>query len=389
MVLESLATVWIDDPAHPADQGTSLDLQRAWPQAAGHLLLEYRSPAGDLYPGQWHRDPLFLADQASTLNQAHPNGALWGRNGSGDRVLLQPHGLDGRMTTLAARLRIPGNSLVSHRPGKRAVVRCSTGSGLSYRKFFASGKSFRRACQAVALLDGLGLRFATPEVLATDPQDRSLCFSALAGQSLHQLCRQDVADPAQAHQLGRALADLHAPDRVGHGAPLVAHSESSVLHSWLEKLVSFFPDLARQMAPMIQQQMTRDSLFPASQPAIIHRDFHDKQIFHTEQGVGIIDFDTLALGDPTIDLANLLVHLELRCLQGRTTAAFVNTYGQNVLESYATTIDPGRLLHCLDSIRLRLVCVYAFRRPWQSLLTPLRARVGRPFADGLDAPSPG
>jgi tRNA A-37 threonylcarbamoyl transferase component Bud32 len=389
MVIESLSTLWIDDPAHPEAVGTALNLQRAWPQAGGHLLLEYRSPTGHLYPGQWHPDPRFLADQASALNQAHPSGAVWGRGGTGDRILLQPHGLDARMPTLSARLQSPGHSLISHRPGKRAVVRATGPSGLFYRKVFATGKSFRKACQAEDLLNGLGIRFATPQVLETDQQEKSLCFSALAGQSLHQICQQGTADAAQAGQLGRALADLHDPGRIGRGDPLVAHSESSVLHSWLDKLANFFPDLAEPMAAMIHQQISRETLFQVSQPSIIHRDVHDKQIFHTDHGVAIIDFDTLALGDPTIDLANLLVHLELRCLQARTTADFVSTYGQQVLDSYGGGIEPTRLLHCLDSARLRLVCVYAFRPPWQALLAPLRARVGRPFADGLEGPVAG
>lgn len=383
MDFEALATLWLNDPAIPAAPVLTLALQRAWPQAAGHLLLAYRSPTGDLYPGQWHPDPQFLSDQANALKQTPQAGALWARSGNGDRVLLQPHGLDGRMTGLAPRLQDRSNALISHRPGKRAVVRSNSGAEVCYWKFFATRKSFSKACQAADLLNGMAIDFATPQVLQSDAQEKSLCFSALAGQSLHQICQQPTADVTQARRLGRALADLHDPGRVGHGDSLMPHAESAVLANWLEKLVAFFPDLAQQIAPMIDQQRKRDALYQVREPSIIHRDFHDKQIFHTDQAVAIIDFDTLALGDPYIDLANLLVHLELRCLQQRASTTFIRRYGQHLLQSYSDAIDHPRLLHALDATRLRLVCVYAFRPPWQSLLTALHARVGHAFADGL------
>jgi aminoglycoside phosphotransferase (APT) family kinase protein len=49
----------------------------------------------------------------------------------------------------------------------------------------------------------------------------------------------------------------------------------------------------------------------------LHRDLHDKQLILDETGVGLIDFDLAALGDPSLDLANLVVHLQGREAQGR------------------------------------------------------------------------
>jgi hypothetical protein len=54
--------------------------------------------------------------------------------------------------------------------------------------------------------------------------------------------------------------------------------------------------------------------------APLHRDLHDGQVLiAADGGIGVLDFDTLAAGDPALDLANLLVHFELRSAQGACT----------------------------------------------------------------------
>ena len=50
---------------------------------------------------------------------------------------------------------------------------------------------------------------------------------------------------------------------------------------------------------------------------LVHRDFHDGQVLLDESyAVGLIDFDLMAAGDPALDVANFLCHLELREHQG-------------------------------------------------------------------------
>ncbi|WP_396134697.1 phosphotransferase [Cellulomonas sp. ATA003] len=49
----------------------------------------------------------------------------------------------------------------------------------------------------------------------------------------------------------------------------------------------------------------------------VHRDLHDKQLLvDGSGGIGLLDFDLAAAGEAALDLANLLVHLELRVHQG-------------------------------------------------------------------------
>ncbi len=50
---------------------------------------------------------------------------------------------------------------------------------------------------------------------------------------------------------------------------------------------------------------------------LLHRDFFDKQVVVDADGrPGLLDFDTLAAGEAAVDVANMLVHLELRRCSG-------------------------------------------------------------------------
>ncbi|MDP9445155.1 MAG: phosphotransferase, partial [Actinomycetota bacterium] len=100
--------------------------------------------------------------------------------------------------------------------------------------------------------------------------------------------------------------------------------------------------------------------------ACLHRDLHDKQVLvdaHT-CGVGMLDFDLLAAGEPALDLANLLVHLELRAMQGWCSPYRAQVCAAAVLDGYRPGPGVRRRLPGYDlTTRLRLVAVYGFRPP--------------------------
>src|SRR5699024_1543681 len=58
---------------------------------------------------------------------------------------------------------------------------------------------------------------------------------------------------------------------------------------------------------------------PVPRRSLLHRDLDDKQLLVDGDGVGMLDVDTLGLGDPALDVGNLLAHLDLRVGQGWTT----------------------------------------------------------------------
>ena len=71
---------------------------------------------------------------------------------------------------------------------------------------------------------------------------------------------------------------------------------------------------------------------------------------------------------PAIDVANLLVHLELRVMQGHCGSEVAVVAGDAFLEAYRPDRDlRGRIDAYAAATRLRLACVYAFRPCWRHL----------------------
>ena len=96
----------------------------------------------------------------------------------------------------------------------------------------------------------------------------------------------------------------------------------------------------------------------------MHRDLHDCQLLLAPgpDGLrpGVLDCDLMALGDPALDLANLVAHLELRWRQGlpadaeAVTAVLLGAYRPDAAVRAALPFH-------LANARLRLRCVYALR----------------------------
>ena len=97
-----------------------------------------------------------------------------------------------------------------------------------------------------------------------------------------------------------------------------------------------------------------------------------------------MDFDTLAVGEAALDLANALVHLELRALQGHCLPHLAETAAKALLEGYRPDRQVRRRLQAYaDASRLRLVCVYALR-PRQEPVSALLDRLGQPVIGTME-----
>jgi aminoglycoside phosphotransferase (APT) family kinase protein len=155
-----------------------------------------------------------------------------------------------------------------------------------------------------------------------------------------------------------------------------------VLHRWLERLRTFDPSRYRSCQAE-EHSVYRALAGSPSPPVLLHRDFYGKQALIDRQGrVGLLDFDTLAVGEAALDLANALVHLELRGLQQHCSPRTARTAAIGLLEGYR----PGRQVRrrvqaYADASRLRLACVYAFRPPEAFTVSALLAQVGQPILE--------
>ncbi|MGY1885308.1 phosphotransferase family protein [Blastococcus sp. SYSU DS0753] len=318
-------------------------LLRAWPRGPEHLLLEATLGGGPT-AGQWFGDPGRARAVAEATVGATVHGGL----------VLQPQGADRRLRGLGELLAAPGAALLAHRPERRAVLRHGGPDGaVAYTKVVRPDRlpGLLLAAQRVPRLP-----VRTPRLLGSDLGLGRLTTAALPGRPLHELLASAAAVPA-CRSLGTALAALHrAP--VPPGTPVHdAAAEVAVLRRWAELARTFgaadvpgVEDVARALADR-----------PAGPPALLHRDLHDRQVLVADDGsVGLLDFDLLAAGEPALDVANLLVHLELREQQGLLGTAAV--LRDAVLEGYRpSTATLTRLPAYAAATRLRLAAVYAFR----------------------------
>lgn len=321
-------------------------LRRAWPRGPERLLLDLEADSGPV-AGQWLAEP----DRAATVAAATPGATAIGP------FVLQPGGADRRLPAVAERLRRPDTWLVGHRPERRAVLRDPDGS---FTKIVRPNR-WSRLLATARLAESLPL--PTPRILTADQTANSVTTAPLPGRTLTDLL-SDGSAPDACRAAGRALSVLH---RVDHRADvfrdLPSHdlaAEQAVTDHWLRQAHEHgaLPGPVDQAtAPTFPGPNRSDQL------TLIHRDLHDGQVLIDDRGrAGVLDFDLLAIGDPALDLANLIAHLELRATQGLVPdpAPLIAAVlaGYRPTKAIAARIPTYRAL-----THRRLTAVYAFRPP--------------------------
>ena len=361
-----------------------LALRRAWPRG-GDLTLEYESTEGEVVAAQWTAQTDRVADMARESERRSSVSRMAVLEIGGGALLIQEDGADRRLPGLAATVARPRTTLISHRAERRATVRLEGLAGPRYRKFVPPARLAGvvvAAERASALSNG---RLGTPELLEVDERAGAATFSELNGSPLHELLARGEGDQT-AIAAGKALHALHdcsPPDGLPRHA---ARDEIGVVLTWIERLEAHSPSLAARVAERATDTVAALGRLGPANAVPVHRDLHDKQVFVDEAGeVGLLDFDLLARGEQSLDLANLLVHFDLRALQGLCPSAQARSAAEGLLAGYEPPPEVlARAATYADATRLRLACVYAFRPRSSEVVERLLSLVG----DGLLADSP-
>ncbi|HET7326883.1 MAG TPA: phosphotransferase [Nocardioidaceae bacterium] len=359
-------TTPLEETIRRAD-AAGLALRKAIPKGPDQLLLELTDACGRLVAGQWRREPAQAADIADRLR------AMYGPDSAtllGAGVVIAHDGADRRLSSLHQQARRPGSRLLAHRAERRGVVRHADGS-------FVKVVRPSQVSQLVASLipaDVAGLVF--PTVTGVEAGAGCVRTAALPGRGLHELLQDtELSDhevDAALQQVGAAVAELH---HTPAGRVLSTHGaqdELAVARGWLEAATEF---------GLLSPSCWTDGLRVArrllsGQPSTsvrLHRDLHDKQLLIASGApVGLLDLDLSAAGEPALDLANLLTHLELRHLQGLVDQTRWQSAQAALLDGYR----PGpstlsRLPGYRQVARLRLAAVYAFRTAEPDLVRAL------------------
>ncbi|MDN5687805.1 MAG: phosphotransferase [Brachybacterium sp.] len=348
-------------PARVLADGTVWEVARAWPDDGRGLPLELRADDG-------------------------PSGGRGLRGArldptTGSATVFAP-GTDPRLPGLARRLAAdPDASVVSHRPGKRAVVRIGAPgdpAGERYVKIVRPGRAGRihDALTRASSFDG---PFRLQREVAAD--EESSTTAALTGTTLHEelsladgTWRRAWRDTLLAWAEALAAAPAEPRDGTIHGPA----EEIAVLETWRRRAADVDPAgaaMRESAAGAARRELSR--LETPAQPSLIHRDLHDKQILHAPGlAPGLLDVDTTALGDPALDLANLRAHTGWRELQEIWSPEHARVVREEIDAAALRGRIPAATLAAYEAGTLaRLACVYAFRPRWRVLARSLAAEL--------------
>jgi Phosphotransferase enzyme family len=341
-----------------------LDLDKTIPQGAGHLLLQMSRPDRSRLAGQWFADTS-RARVVARETQRRSGDDVEVAVLDGGRLLLQPAGADRRIPVLHEVAAARGATLVAHRAEKRGSVRRADQDGqVVYTKVVRPTRLSATLAGARVRVDGVRV----PEVTAADSDHGTMDCRALPGRMLHDILADPTRTTAEVTAAGRAVglavARLHACPPPSTLRTHDATDELVVTRRWLRQASDH--GLLDGAGRVVRQRLEDAKRLLADAPcetAFLHRDLHDKQVVVDDGGVvGVLDLDLAATGEPALDLANLLVHLELRSLQGLCSAARARACAEAVVDGYAPGLDTGRRVPAYAlTTWLRLAAVYAFR----------------------------
>lgn len=350
---------------------------RAWPGSgsrAESLALEL-TPHLDTPPD----DAAGSGAEASPENQ--PENRLRAGWWTERTCELLTYGEDPKLPDLA---RYRAGTVVSHRPGKRAVVRMGEGSESEYVKVVRSGRA-AGILGGVERASGFAETFRTPEVL--EHRGAAVRFSAVAGRSLHDGAAFTAEEWTRAwsevmHAWAQAVAVTPDPRRL----PLIhrADAEVKVLRHWHHVTSAYVRD-AEQGAHTVEHMAQMLSRLPAERLRLSHRDLHDKQlVWSTSDGPGLLDVDTACAADPAVDLGNLRAHAQWRVRQGVWSAEQAETVQLCVDQAADASGTPQHTVAVYERASLlRIGMVYAVRPRYAQLAAELRSELTPELAPAL------
>lgn len=247
--------------------------------------------------------------------------------------------------------------LVAHRLGKRAVLRITTAEN---KLFYVRLRGISSQSGSVSFANHQDLydklkneaTVSIPEPLGYTHDLGAAVFGELKGMPIDYT---SLEAPTQCRMISRAILELQSI-QCNSLATHTGVNEYKILLQLYARVRQYFPDLASTIkAPMdwVGEQLQQSSNTPS---VLTHRDLHQKQILMTSTKVGVLDFDTVCLAHPALDLGNLQAHIYL---EGRR-AGFDSTSLEAALSNELVGISEAELSPWRCSALLRLAMIYAF-----------------------------
>lgn len=234
-----------------------------------------------------------------------------------------------RMVEHRLGVRVRGWRSLGSVPGERLVISVDIGPAPIVVKVVTDGSASAAAATLVALAADSASRsmLLTPRLLFADPAQGVVAMTALEGTPYPDIATFSVLEPALC-RAGAATAELHHT-RLS-SVPLRPTGLTDHLTDLVRPAPLNLADALPGWATVIERAhdlIIRPTLEPGHFVPI-HRDLHLRQLVECRDGVGMVDWDLLALGDPAFDVATMLTYLEthLGDLAGPAAEAFLAGY---------------------------------------------------------------
>jgi hypothetical protein len=291
---------------------------------------------------------------------------------------------DPALPTLPAAVAGPGRrTVVRYHPGRRCTIRVDDDGRTRYAKVYANWHGERIHADGLELWHAasrgeLGFRVAEPERF--EPELHAVWHGSVRGEPVKD--RLGGPDGKElAWRVGRAAgtlsrAGLRPRARRNRGDELAAAARRC---AELERRV---PELGLPASRLLERLKRAYAACPVSKPRPVHGALHASQWLENGVGLALLDYDSLALGDPELDAATFLADVDV---QNRERVP-VDRLNSAFLAGYEETGDP------LDP---RLLAAYRANRRLEKALRVARAlrtdgdaKAGRRLRGALDCLEP-
>jgi hypothetical protein len=271
--------------------------------------------------------------------------------------------------------------LKAHRFGKRAVLAAKfwNWQGWNRRVFIRlRPTSYEAGSLAFALHQRLTARHSTsqvirlPEALAFDADLGAAVFSALPGRPPELTGPKSLNDASLCGSALRELREQGLPD----GELWTADDEIAGLELWQTRLGRYRADLETPFRTAVESVSRGLRNLSPLEPTACHRDFHEGQLLLGAGVCGMLDFDTMCLADPGLDIGNFRAHVRLSEIRGNGAAQEFEACFQ-ACAGTGPAGDAARNEAWKRAALLRLAAIYAFSSEPASVVRQLIAEASQ------------
>ncbi len=187
-----------------------------------------------------------------------------------------------------------------------------------------------------------GLAFSVPRPERWDEHHLTLWQGTVEGKPIRTSQLFDSNGPDLAYKMGHAIATFHQSSMT----PRIMFDQKTVLQQARRHGTALLvrePQLRGEVESLLRELQQAHDGATHKKPVPLHTDLHPEQWLKHERGLGLVDFDRIALGDPEYDVASFLTELEFKD-KGRGRISKVTKAFRDGYESIALPLDPS-LLH--------------------------------------------